>query len=148
MRNRLQTRCKARVDDCYGIIKRAFLNPAIHLVDLRTASSMSMHKLTYQYAWLRHRQSIYSIVNRVITLISSENGGMNNLAIAFPALPGGYRNNSNGNYNNMGNNGYFWSSTEHGGNDAWSRRLYYGNSGVGRGGYNKEYGFSVRCIRD
>jgi len=130
----------ARVDDCYCIIKRAYLNPAIHLVF-----------------------EIFSKV-RVITLISSENGGMNNSpggnpiilgrlrsiplgkVIAFPALPAGYRNN-NGNYNNMGNNGYFWSSTENNSNNAWNRKLNYNNSEVNRNNNNKKNGFTVRDLK-
>jgi len=66
---------------------------------------------------------------------------------AFTALPGGYRNNNNGNYNNMGNNGNFWSSTENNSNNAWNRKLNYNNSDVNRNNNNKQNGFSVRCIR-
>ena len=63
------------------------------------------------------------------------------------ALPGGYRNN-NGNYNNMGNNGYFWSSTANNSNNAWNRKLNYNNSEVNRNNNNKRNGFSVRCLGD
>ena len=54
------------------------------------------------------------------------------------ALPGGYRNNNNGNYNNMGNNGYFWSSTANNSNNAWNRNLNYNNSNVNRNNNNKQ----------
>ena len=63
------------------------------------------------------------------------------------ALPGGYRNN-NGNFNNMGNNANFWSSTENNSNNAWNRKLNYNNSEVNRNNNNKENGFSVRCLRN
>ena len=78
----------------------------------------------------------------------SENGAMINPVAAFiSALPGGYRNN-NGNYNNMGNNANFWSSTENYSDGAWFRELYYYGSIIGRGSIYKDYGFSVRCVRD
>ncbi len=65
----------------------------------------------------------------------------------FSALPGGYRGND-GNYYFMGNKAGFWSSTEDGSYNAWSRILNSSYSGVYRNGSNKEVGFSVRCVRD
>jgi|TARA_B100000959_G_scaffold129935_1_gene136350 hypothetical protein len=109
----------ARVAYCYGISKRAVLNPAALLHNLRG-----------------------------IIFIFSENGCMISSVVAFTGLPGGYRNNNNGNYNNMGNNGYFWSSTENNNNNAWNRKLNYNNSEINRNNNNKKNGFSVRCIRD
>ena len=80
--------------------------------------------------------------------ILSENGNMINPEVALAVFPAGYRNNNNGNYNNMGNNGYFWSSTENNSNNAWNRKLNYNNSEVNRNNNNKQNGFSVRCLRD
>jgi len=116
---RLFLHCFARVAYCYGISKRAVLNPAALLHNLRG-----------------------------IIFIFSENGCMISSVVAFTGLPGGYRNNNNGNYNNMGNNGYFWSSTEGSNSSAWSRVLYYYTSAISRNNNNKKNGFSVRCIRD
>jgi len=65
----------------------------------------------------------------------------------FTALPGGYRL-YNGDYYDMGYYGDFWSSTESNSLSAWYRLLGYGNSDVYRLYYNKQNGFSVRCIRD
>lgn len=65
----------------------------------------------------------------------------------FFFFPGGYRNN-NGTYNNIGNNGNWWSSTENDSNNAWNRKLNYNNSNVNRNNNNKQNGFSVRCVRD
>jgi uncharacterized protein (TIGR02145 family) len=80
--------------------------------------------------------------------VFSENEDMmNSVAASVSALPGGYRNN-NGNFNNMGNNANFWSSTENNSNNAWNRNLNYSNSQVNRNNNNKENGFSVRCVRD
>jgi hypothetical protein len=60
----------------------------------------------------------------------------------------GYRSYNYGNYYYVGNNGYFWSSTELNSNDAWLRGLYYNNSDVSRYDGSKSYGFSVRCVRE
>ena len=62
-------------------------------------------------------------------------------------LPGGFRNN-NGEFNNIGNNGNWWSSTENNTNNAWNRSLNYKDGNVNRNNNNKENGFSVRCLRD
>ncbi|MCK9498602.1 MAG: hypothetical protein GX793_00440 [Bacteroidales bacterium] len=70
-----------------------------------------------------------------------------NREVAKTALPGGYRNN-NGNFNNLGNNGNWWSATENDSNNAWKRNLYYNNSNVNRNNNNKDNGYSVRCVRD
>ena len=60
-------------------------------------------------------------------------------------LPGGNRNN-NGNFNNAGNNGNWWSSSPNGSN-AWNRNLN-NNENVNRNNNNQRNGFSVRCVRD
>ena len=65
----------------------------------------------------------------------------------FSALPGGYRY-SLGSFTNVGYYGYWWSSTQASTHNAWYRGLYYHFSSEPRGGRNKEYGFSVRCVRD
>jgi uncharacterized protein (TIGR02145 family) len=66
----------------------------------------------------------------------------------FNALPGGYRDSSGGNYNDMGGYGYFWSFTEYSSYYAWGRRLGYYSSVVYRTTYYKNYGFTVRLVRD
>ncbi len=69
----------------------------------------------------------------------------------FSALPGGFRNGV-GDYAYLGFYAEFWSSTESSRVGAWSRDLSCDSSGVGRwGGYEyggKEYGNSVRCVKD
>jgi uncharacterized protein (TIGR02145 family) len=76
----------------------------------------------------------------------SPNTGATNETV-FTALPGGYRG-SNGAYDFIGSYGDWWSSTEYSTTTAWYRSMACGSSGVGRGGYNKQDGFSVRCLRD
>jgi uncharacterized protein (TIGR02145 family) len=65
----------------------------------------------------------------------------------FTALPGDYRRNEE-TFSSIGYNGYWWSSTERDTYNAWYRELNYYYSTVYRSGNCKEYGFSVRCLRD
>ncbi len=76
----------------------------------------------------------------------SPNTGATNSS-GFTALPGGYRS-LNGSYNDIGISGYWWSSTENGSGNAWTRKLNYVSSNVNRDFDNKQNGFSVRCLRD
>jgi uncharacterized protein (TIGR02145 family) len=66
----------------------------------------------------------------------------------FSALPGGYRNNDDGTFNVVGDNGYWWSSTESSSGYAWYRDVGYRGSSVYRDNDGKQGGFSVRCVRD
>ena len=76
----------------------------------------------------------------------SPNTGATNES-GFSGLPGGYRS-YDGTYDGIGNDAYFWSSTEGSSNYAWGRSLHYFYSGVARGSNYKQYGFSLRCVRD
>ncbi len=76
---------------------------------------------------------------------SPNTGGNNNSG--FAGLPGGGRSNG-GAFYDIGNGGYWWSSTEGTTNGAWYRSLSYYYGDVDRGSSNKAYGFSVRCLRD
>ena len=66
----------------------------------------------------------------------------------FSALPGGLRNNNNGNFNNEGSFGYWWSASPNGTSNAWNRKLNSDNDNVNRNNNNQRNGFSVRCLRD
>jgi uncharacterized protein (TIGR02145 family) len=65
----------------------------------------------------------------------------------FTALPGGYRL-DDGQFDNLGKYGYWWSSSEYVSPDAWSRRMQYDSDKVFRYYISEKYGRSVRCIRD
>lgn len=77
---------------------------------------------------------------------ASPNTGATN-ETGFTALPGGGRGDS-GAFGHIGSYGYWWSATEYLATYAWDRVMYDGYSDVGRDYYNKEVGFSVRCVRD
>jgi len=64
---------------------------------------------------------------------------------SFTALPGGDRF-LDGNFYYLSELAFFWTSTQGGG--AWTRGLWHNSSQISRGDNNKDYGFSVRCIKD
>jgi uncharacterized protein (TIGR02145 family) len=67
----------------------------------------------------------------------------------FSALPGGCFNTIDPFYVYIDIDGYWWSSTEFSTTATWFRDIYCNNLGVYRGNWpNKDYGFSVRCIKD
>ena len=65
----------------------------------------------------------------------------------FNAFPEGGRAN-NGSFYYEGNDANFWSSTEYGAIDAWSRNLTSNSSNLNKYYGNKQDGFSVRFVRD
>ena len=74
------------------------------------------------------------------------NSGNGTNASGFNAFPAGYY--YSGSFNYLGDYTNFWSSTEYSPTFAWSRYLYYGNTGVNRFNSNKTFGVSCRCTRD
>lgn len=65
----------------------------------------------------------------------------------FSALPGGYRF-YNGSYQNSSFSGNWWTSTSFSTGAAYYRYLYYNTGKITRNSIDKQYGFSVRCIKD
>ena len=106
----------------------------------RLQSNVSFYKYTYKYKKEFASYYRYYILQMNIIQMS--------VYLCFSALPGGNRNNSDGSFNNLGNNGYWWSSTENDASSAWYRYLHYDDARVYRNNYGKRGGFSVRCLRD
>ena len=77
----------------------------------------------------------------------SPNTGATNES-GFSGLPGGYRTNANGTFHLLGNDGSWWSASESGAENAWSRYLVNTNAGVTRFNSSKRGGFCLRCVRD
>jgi len=84
------------------------------------------------------------------------NDQASNNSSGFAALPGGYRYNVGGGFTNGGVSGlgeyaYFWSATD----NEWNANIanylvlhYSSSQGMGRENYLKNYGRSVRCMKD
>lgn len=66
----------------------------------------------------------------------------------FSALLAGYRYVSGILFINLGDYTYFWSSTEYDATAANNMDLSFGNSSIFLPDYAKEFGFSVRCLKD
>jgi uncharacterized protein (TIGR02145 family) len=79
-------------------------------------------------------------------LWSAPNTGATNES-GFSALPGGYRY-DNGEFNGVGDNGHWWSATQSSANYAWYRDVSYHFAGVSRGSLSKNFGYSVRCVKN
>ena len=62
-------------------------------------------------------------------------------------IPAGYLSHY-GDFNDICDNGYWWSSSENETNYAWHRYLDDSDGDVDRSPYDKQDGFSVRCLRD
>ena len=73
----------------------------------------------------------------------NEMGGIRSYASAFSPVLSGYY--SNGTLYDTGSDGYWWSATAH--YSVAQYGLYYNGSSFGTSDYNRDSGFSVRCIR-
>ena len=65
----------------------------------------------------------------------------------FTGLPGGFRNFS-GYFRSIGSGGNWWSSTENGDYESWYRYLSDSNGNASRATNYKQFGLSVRCLKD
>jgi uncharacterized protein (TIGR02145 family) len=77
--------------------------------------------------------------------ICPEYGGDN--VHGFTALPGGWRE-SNGTFGLIGIDGIFWTSSEKDDNHSWDRVIYSCYEDIPQDWAPKNYGFSVRCVKD
>ena len=85
------------------------------------------------------------------TLWNPPNTGATNLS-GFTALPSGRRRATefmnHADFEFMGTAGRWWSSTEQGTEEAWTRAMHFDDMAVERSTRTKVYGLSVRCIKD
>jgi len=63
------------------------------------------------------------------------------------ALPGGNRN-TDGSFNNAGNNGNWWTATANGSGNAYNRNMNYNNDNLNENNNDVGLGLSVRCVGD
>ena len=66
----------------------------------------------------------------------------------FTALPGGLRNDDDGTFNALGEFGYWWNNTTSGFYSAENQYIGYRSANCNNWDKHKQYGYSVRCIRD
>ena len=72
-----------------------------------------------------------------------------NNATGFTALPAGrFKTNGTGTTNSEGYEAIFWSSTQNNVSTAFTRAFYNGWAIIDPAAFSKNYGMSVRCIKD
>ncbi|UCH14003.1 MAG: hypothetical protein JSV22_12970 [Bacteroidales bacterium] len=77
---------------------------------------------------------------------TTPNTGATNIS-GFTALPAGERTDASV-FQYEGDRATYWSTTEQTGTDAWTRILNYDSNAAVRDRFDKDYGFSVRCVQD
>jgi len=77
----------------------------------------------------------------------SPNAGATNES-GFTALPGGYRRSLNKDFNYIGEWVFFWTSSEYDFENAYFRSFSYDTRNISRSCNLKNYGYSIRCIKD
>jgi len=81
------------------------------------------------------------------TLGTIGNDPTSNNSSGFKAVPGGYRYYSNGGFDDIDNGGDWWSSTPYDASLAIIRNLYFDNVNNRSFNNNKQFGFSIRCLK-
>ena len=113
---------------------------ALHLyVSSNPGSSLSGAKsLASQNGW----------TSNTTTGTVGNNSSINN-STGFNAIPGGYRSNDGTQMGYSGNDTRWWTSSAIDANGAWFIILFNDDQWGGHpGNFQKEYGFSVRCVKD
>ena len=77
----------------------------------------------------------------------SPNTGATNSS-GFTALPSGRREYDNGTFINNGYDGFWWTSSAYNPDYSWYYDLHYTFASINRANFHKQYGFSVRCVKD
>jgi uncharacterized protein (TIGR02145 family) len=77
----------------------------------------------------------------------SPNVGATNSS-GFTGLPGGMRDPLSNEFRALHENGLWWTSTGFNGSMSWSTYLWYMNAGVDHNPAPRQYGLSIRCVRD
>lgn len=66
----------------------------------------------------------------------------------FEAKPSGLRYAHNGTFGHLGTHARWWTSTSLSDRQAWNRYINFDKGYLGRGNYDKRYGYSIRCVKD
>ena len=100
--------------------------------------------------WTKLAEALGGKIGLSLKIKSSKgwtSGGNGTNETGFSALPGGARS-INESFSFAGNYGYWWTSTEYNSYSAWNRFLGSNYDNIGRSTGWKEFGNSVRCVKD
>ena len=86
-------------------------------------------------------------VKAISPLWRSPNEGATNTS-GFTAVPGGFCDSYSGSFYNIQFSADWWSATAYDTDNAIERRVFYFSNALSGGYIDKNYGFSVRCIKD
>ncbi len=78
---------------------------------------------------------------------ATPNAGILNVS-GFTALPGGRREYTDGSFINLGYDGFWWTSSAYNPDYSWYRYIHFDATECYRANFHKQYGFSVRCVKD
>lgn len=78
---------------------------------------------------------------------NAPNTGADNSS-GFTALPSGRREYTDGSFINTGFNGFWWTSSAYNPDYSWYYQINYDFASVVPANFHKQYGFSVRCVKD
>jgi uncharacterized protein (TIGR02145 family) len=109
-------------------------------------TTLGMDNATTLMEWYRGFNEGGMLKEEGISNWSFPNAGANNIT-GFTARPGGYRTPA-GLYGGMAVFAGFWSTTSNAGGKAITRTLANDQIQIGRDYYEKQYAFSVRCIKE
>ncbi len=96
--------------------------------------------------WFRGTDAGANIKETGYTHWASPNTGATNSS-GFSALPGSSHD-LNQPFSGTGFFAFFWSSTEANSSEVWGRDLIFDYTNIGRGRFNKDGAFSIRCLKD
>ncbi|MDP3149936.1 MAG: FISUMP domain-containing protein [Ignavibacteria bacterium] len=85
--------------------------------------------------------------NRLKAVGQGTGTGIGTNTSGFSALLAGHRD-GNGGFASLGDGTFFWSSTEPNAPSAYAIYFWYDGSSIGMRDFNKEIGFSIRCLKD
>lgn len=97
--------------------------------------------------WNRSMNRGFNVGNQLKANSGWNSNGNGVDAFGFKAFPGGERSSNTGNFHHIGNNGFWWSSSENDSTSAWYRCLLFFDEKIIRNTHPKGMGFSVRCVR-
>ena len=78
---------------------------------------------------------------------NAPNAGANNSS-GFTALPAGRREYTDGSFINTGFNAFWWTSTAYNPDYSWYFQMNYDGANLIQANFHKQYGFSIRLIKD
>jgi uncharacterized protein (TIGR02145 family) len=140
--------------DVYGRLYNWYAVMGIH--DLESKTNIALRKKICPIGWHVPSDEEWSVLGKYLGKNAGHKlksaGWLNSKGTTkdnsgFNALPGGYRDLIGG-FEDLENDGYWWSATEYDNGFAWNRSLFYDSGSFTRYVVSNVYGYSVRCLKD